>query len=314
MAAESTRGDLERSGSGWSRRDFIKRSGVAAGLLALPGVVACGKTESGGGGGGGAGGHLAQLKRQGTITVGIAGEEPYDYLEGGKLTGMDPEVQKVIWKNVGIDTVKSRQVDFDGLIPGLVARRFDVVAAGMFIIPDRCKQASFSDPMYCAPNAFIVPKGNPKNITDFKSVADAGIKVAVFGGAIEGIYAEKAGVKKSDVVEVSSGRDGLLQVKQGRVGAFGLTTITLNNILKKNPSSGVELTKPFTPVVGGKEQHGCGGAVFRKDDNELRMAFNAQLKKLKDSGQLLKIIQPFGFGPETLPPADITTASLCQGT
>jgi polar amino acid transport system substrate-binding protein len=310
VAEEITRSVPLRWDGGWSRRDFIKRSGVAAGLLALPGLAACGKTESGTG----AQGHLQQLKSQGSITVGIAGEEPYDYLDGGKLTGMDPEVQKAIWKNLGIDDVKAKTVDFDGLIPGLVARRFDVVAAGMFIIPDRCKQAAFSDPMYCAPNAFIVPEGNPKNITDFKSVADAGIKVGVFGGAIEGIYAEKAGVKKSNVVEVGSGRDGLLQVKQGRVGAFGLTTITLNNILKKNPNSGVELTKPFTPVVDGKEQHGCGGAVFRKQDNDLREAFNRELKKLKDSGQLLKIIQPFGFGPETLPPADITTASLCQGT
>jgi polar amino acid transport system substrate-binding protein len=310
VAANSTRDALERWGGDWSRRDFLRRGGVAAGVLALPGVAAaCGKTGSGS-----TAGHLQQLKNQGSITVGIAGEEPYDYLEGGTLTGMDPSVQKAIWAKLGIKTVKAKQVAFEGLIPGLVARRFDVVAAGMFIIPDRCKQASFSDPMYCAPNAFLVPKGNPKQITDFKSVAAAGIKLGVEGGAVEGIYAEKNGVKKSNIVQVASERDALLQLKQGRLGAFGLTTISLNNILKKNPESGIELTKPFTPVVDGKEQRGCGGAVFRKQDTDLRNAFNAELKKLKDSGELLKIIQPFGFGPETLPPADVTTASLCQAS
>jgi polar amino acid transport system substrate-binding protein len=65
--------------------------------------------------------------------------------------------------------------------------------------------------------------------------------------------------------------------------------------------------------VDGKEQRGCGAAVFRKSDNDLREAFNGQLAKLKQSGELLKLIQPFGFGPETIPPTNITTADLCKG-
>jgi polar amino acid transport system substrate-binding protein len=300
---ETTRG-------GWSRRDFVQRGGLAAGLLvAAPGLLAaCGAEETDGGGG-----RLEQLKSQRSVTVGIAGEEPYAYLEGGELTGMDPSVQKEIWGNLGIDDVKSQQVDFDGLIPGLAAGRFDVVAAGMFITPERCKQALFSDPMYCAPNAFLVPPGNPDNISDFKSVADAGIKLAVLGGAVEGIFAEENGVKSSNIVEAPSARDGLLQLEQGRVGAFGLTSITLKDILKKNPDTDVELTEPFTPVVDGKEQLGCGGAVFRMRDDDLRQAFNKELAKLKESGKLLEIIKPFGFGPETLPPDDVTTARLCKG-
>jgi polar amino acid transport system substrate-binding protein len=299
---------------GWSRRDFLERAGLVAGLIGAPGLLsACGKSETGGGGGGG-GGRLAQLKSRGTITVAIAGEEPYAYLEGGELTGMDPSVQKKIWGNLGIDKVRAQQVGFDGLIPGLLAKRFDVVAAGMFITPERCGQAAFSDPMYCAPDAFLVPLGNPKNISDFKSVADAGIKLGVSGGAVEGIYAEDSGVKSSNIVEVPSTRDGLLSLEQGRLGAFGLTSITLKNVLKKNPDAKVELTEPFTPVVKGKEQLGCGGAVFRKSDNDLREAFNGELAKLKQSGELLKIIEPFGFGPETLPPKDVTTARLCKGS
>jgi polar amino acid transport system substrate-binding protein len=297
----------EDAPSDWSRRDFLIRSGVTAGLLSMPGLLAaCGDDDA-------AGGALEALRSQGTITVGIAGEKPYAYLEGGELTGMDPSVQKVIWGNLGIDEVKAQQVDFDGLIPGLVANRFNVVAAGMFITPERCGQAAFSDPMYCAPNAFLVPPGNPDNISDFKSVADAGIKLGVLGGAVEGIYAEESGVESGNIVEVPSNRDGLLSLEQGRIGAFGLTSITLKDILKDNPDTDVELTEPFTPVVDGKEQLGCGGAVFRKGDDDLRRAFNEELAKLKESGELLKIIKPFGFGPETTPPDDVTTERLCKG-
>ncbi|MGH2945196.1 MAG: ectoine/hydroxyectoine ABC transporter substrate-binding protein EhuB [Solirubrobacteraceae bacterium] len=293
---------------GWSRRDFLERSGAAAGLLLLPGAAACGGETTG------EAGRLEQLRSQGRITVGIAGEEPYAYLEGGELTGMDPSVQKAIWGNLGIDDVRATQVDFDGLIPGLLARRFDVVAAGMFITPERCGQAAFSDPMYCAPNAFLVPPGNPESISDFQSVADAGIKLGVLGGAVEGIYAEESGVPSRDIVEMPSTRDGLLQLQQGRIGAFGLTSITLKDILNKNPDTDVELTEPFTPVVDGEEQLGCGGAVFRKRDNDMREAFNRELATLRESGELLEIIEPFGFGPETTPPEDVTTQRLCQGS
>ncbi|HYY78778.1 MAG TPA: transporter substrate-binding domain-containing protein, partial [Actinomycetes bacterium] len=157
----------------WTRRDFLRRGALAAGLVAVPGVLdACTRTSAGGGGGG----TLAKAKKQGYITVGFAGEAPYAFQQGGNLTGEDPSVHKSIWKAVGINDLHGVQVDFGQLIPGLNANRFDVVAAGMFILPERCKQASFSDPVYCAPNAFLVPRGNPKGISDFGSVAKAGIK------------------------------------------------------------------------------------------------------------------------------------------
>lgn len=294
-----------------SRRGFLKHGGgLIAGLTVAPGLLsACSSSDTSGGGG-----PLEQLRSQGTISVGIAGEEPYAYLDGGDLTGMDPSVQKVIWGKLGIDNVKATQVSFDGLIPGLNAGRFNVVAAGMFITPERCGQALFSDPIYCAPNAFLVPKGNPDDISDFASVADAGVKLGVLGGAVEGGYAKSAGVKGSNVVTVPTTRDGLLQLEDGRLGAFGLTTITLRDVLKKNPSSKVELTEPFTPTVDGKEQLGCGGAVFRQQDAALQEAFNEQLAKLKESGELLKIIEPFGFGPETIPDKGVTTKQLCAGS
>jgi polar amino acid transport system substrate-binding protein len=280
---------------------------LAGGVIAGPVLLdACGeKVDTG------SGSRLDKLKSAGKITVGIAGEEPYDFLDHGKLTGEDPTVQAAIWKAVGIDKVDSKQVSFDALIPGLIAGNFDVVAAGMFINPDRCKQAAFSEPMYTAPNAFMVPKGNPDNISDFESVAKAGIKLGVFSGAVEGDYAKKAGVAGGKIITVPDMPTGVTQLQQGRIRAIGLTSITLKWTLKQDPSIDAEVTEPFVPVVDGKEQIGAGAAVFRKEDTDLVEAFNKELKKLKDSGKLTELIEPFGFGPETLPPDDLTTAKLC---
>jgi polar amino acid transport system substrate-binding protein len=293
-----------------SRRQLLTRgSFAAAGLIVGPALLqACGEKATTG-----SGSRLDQLKSAGKITVGIAGEEPYAFLDHGKLTGEDPVVQMAIWKAVGIDKVEAKQVSFDALIPGLNANNFDVVAAGMFINPDRCEQAAFSEPMYAAPNAFMVPKGNPDNITDFESVAKAGIKLGVFSGAVEGSYAKKAGVAGGKIITVPDMPTGVTQLEQGRIRAIGLTSITLKWALKKDPSIKAEVTEPFIPVVDGKEQIGAGAAVFRKKDTDLVEAFNKELKKLKDSGKLTELVEPFGFGPETLPPDDLTTDKLCAG-
>jgi polar amino acid transport system substrate-binding protein len=295
--------------AGLSRRGFLIRSSIATGgLLAGPALFsACTETETG------SGSRLDALKSEGKITVGIAGEQPYAFLDHGELTGQDPTVQKAIWNAVGIDEVEAKQVAFDSLIPGLNAGEFDVIAAGMFINPERCEQAAFSEPVYCAPNAFMVPTGNPNNITDFESVATAGIKLGVFSGAVEGEFARGAGVSDGNIVTVPDMATGVTQLEQGRIQAIGLTSITLNWHLEQNPDTDAEVTEPFTPVVDGEEVLGCGAAVFRQDDTDLVEAFNVELKKLIDSGELTELIEPFGFGPETLPPDDVTTESLCAG-
>jgi polar amino acid transport system substrate-binding protein len=288
-----------------SSRRRLAALGLAAGLAL---VSACSNVDNSEDGS-----LLARLQEQGSVRVGFAGEKPYAYKEGAELTGQAPAVHKAIYEELGIDELDGVQVDFGQLIPGLKAGRFDVVAAGMFILPERCAEADFSEPVYIAPNAFLVQAGNPKNITDFPSVASSDAKLGVLPGAVEGIYAQKSGVAENRIVEVSSQRDGLAALKAGRIDAFAVTSISLNRLLKDNPDSSVEITEPFVPVIDGEEQIGAGAAVFRKGETELREAFNEELKKLRESGRLLELIEPFGFGPETIPPDDLTTEQLCQG-
>jgi polar amino acid transport system substrate-binding protein len=302
----------------WKRRELLRLGTLAAGAVAAPSLVAaCSRTDTGAGAGangaGAGGGLLARSKERGYITVGFAGEQPYAFQQGGELTGEDPTVHKEIWNALGIKELRGVQVDFGQLIPGLNANRFDVVAAGMFILPERCAQAAFSEPVYCAPQAFLVPKGNPNQISTYESVAKAGIALGVSPGAVEGIQAKELGVANNKIIEVASQRDALSALAAGRIQAFALTSISLRNMVENNPDANVEMTEPFTPVIDGKEQTGCGGAVFRKQDNDAREAFNTELAKLKQSGKLLELIQPFGFGPETIPPDDMNTETLCKG-
>ncbi len=109
------------------------------------------------------------------MKVGIAGEQPFSYIDkDGELTGASPAIARIIFGRLGIDNVQPMPTEFASLIPGLNSQQFDVVAAGMYITPERCAQVLFADPEYEMRDAFIVRKGNPKGLHTYKDIAEKG--------------------------------------------------------------------------------------------------------------------------------------------
>lgn len=295
------------TGTTWSRREFFRRTAVA-GAVAIGGPVllsACTSTSSGGN-------VLETARSNGTIKIGIAGEEPYGFTDtAGRVTGEAPEVARAVLKAIGIADVAASQVEFGQLIPALNANQYDMVCAGMNITPQRCGQAAFSIPDYSAKTAFLVPRGNPQGIARFEDVASKNLQLAVLGAAVEQGYAESAGVPKGNI-QVFPDQNALLQaVTAGRVAAAALTDISLKWLVGKNPQAGVQVTDGFDPVQNGTPVVSAGGFVFRKADTPLVEAFNGALRTLHQNGQWVQIAQPFGFGQANLPAPDLTTEKLC---
>lgn len=292
----------------WSRRDFLRRT-ATAGAVAIGGAVglsACTST--------GAGGNVLETARSnGSIRIGIAGEEPYGFTEvDGTVTGEAPEVARAVLQAVGIGEVVATQVDFGSLIPGLNANQFDMVCAGMNITAERCGQAAFSIPDYSALTAFMVPAGNPQQVATFEDVAAKNLPIAVLGAAVERGFAEGAGVPAGNISEFED-QNGLLQaITAGRVYAAALTDISLKWLASKNPDAGVEVTPGFTPTENGQPLVSAGGFVFRQADDDLRQAFDTELANLQSSGRWAEIAAPFGFSADNIPPAGLTTEQLCS--
>src|SRR5215467_13974035 len=116
---------------GCTRRTWILALGVTA--LALAPLTASADST------------LDQAKKNGYVRVGFANEAPFAYATpDGKLTGEAPEVAKAVLKKMGINEVDGVLTEFGSLIPGLKAHRFDIIAAGMFVTPARCKEINFS--------------------------------------------------------------------------------------------------------------------------------------------------------------------------
>ncbi|MCQ4042404.1 ectoine/hydroxyectoine ABC transporter substrate-binding protein EhuB [Streptantibioticus rubrisoli] len=239
---------------------------------------------------------LERLREQGTVRLGIAGEIPFAYIDrDGRLTGEAPTVAKAIFTRLGVPHTQPVPIDFGSLIPGLRSNQFDVIAAGMFINPTRCAQVLFSDPDYQVQEALIVPRGNPKKLRTYADIARTGASMGVATGGIEIQYAKSYGVPSGKIAIYNDQLSGLEGIEAGRMDCFAGTSLTLRNLLATGSHPKVEMTEPFIPVVGGKKQYGAGGYGFRPGETRLRDAFNSQLHRLRDSGELLRLIRPFGF-------------------
>jgi polar amino acid transport system substrate-binding protein len=254
---------------------------------------------------------LERVKREGYIRVGFANEAPFGFATpDGKLTGESPEIVKAVLKKMGIGQVDGVLTEFGSLIPGLQAKRFDMIAAGMFITPKRCEQVQFSDPTYGIGQAFLTKKGNPKGIKDYGSIAGKKeLKLAVMAGAVEGGYAKDAGIGPAQLVVLPDQSSLVKAVQSGRADAAALTALSIADMASKN--TGVQATEPFG-AVAGKSVVGHGGVAVRKEDTDFYQAFNSELKKFIGSPEHITLVTPFGFGKGFLPVK--TAAELCAGS
>lgn len=257
---------------------------------------------------------LQRIQRTGVVRVGYANEAPYAYLDSrtDTLTGEAPEVLRAVMRSMGVTKVEGVLTEFGALIPGLRAKRFDIIAAGMYITPERCQQIAFSNPSYAIGEAFIVKVGNPKALHSYGDVAaHADATLGVMAGAVERGYARASGIPDARVVVFPDAPSGLEAVQIGRVDAFAATSLTVRSLLAKTNSTRIEMANPFAdPVVGGKSIRGFGAFGFRMEDVNLLSKFNEELRNFIGTPEHRAIVAPFGFTERELP-GDTTAAELC---
>lgn len=290
-----------------SRRAFLRRSAVA-GAVALGGPTllnACGTEETAP--------TLDRVREEGFIRVGFANEAPYGFAdEAGNLTGQAPEVARVVLDELGVPEMDGVVTEFGSLIPGLQARRFDLIAAGMFLTPDRCEQILFSDPDYCVPQALIVEPGNPIGLNNYEDVAaNPDATLGVMTGAVEIDQALEAGVADDQLERFPDPPSLGEALRAGRVDAGALTTISLRDLNERVLDGEFEVTEGFIAVVDGEEQLGCGGYGFRQDDVDFHAAFNEVLNELKQAGDVVGIVEEFGFAEEARTAEDVDREDVC---
>lgn len=287
-----------------SRREFLSLSLLTSASVVLSPLLAACATVA-------AEGTLGRARSQGFIRVGFANEAPYGYVDrSGMLTGAAPEVAREVMRRLGVPQLDGISTPFGSLLSGLQQGRFDLIAAGMFITPERCQQILFADPDYCVRQAFLVAEGNPYGIRRYEDIAaQPELRLGVLTGAVEATQATDSGIPPGQVRRFDSPDDLLRAVGAGLIDAAALTTISLANLAAQTNFHGVELTESFVH----QGQRGCGAFGFRKDDVAFRDQFNQVLTRMKQQGEVIRIVEPFGFAEAAQAAQDLTADELCIG-
>ena len=258
---------------------------------------------------------LESIKAAGKISVGFANEAPYGHMTAdGVLTGEAPEVARVVFSSLGEVELEAVLTEFGSLIPGLKAGRFDMISAGMYILPKRCKEIDFSNPTLGLGQGMVVAAGNPKGIHSFVDIANnPDATIVVVAGGVERDYARKSGIADDQVLVVPDFPTATASIQTGRGDALALTALSAQNLIDTANDPSIERARPFTdPVIDGKVARGYSGYGFRKEDSELRDFFNQELAKFIGTPEHLALIGPFGFTESELP-GDKTAEQLCAG-
>jgi len=252
---------------------------------------------------------LQRIQRTGEVRIGYANESPFAYTTpDGTVTGESPEIAKKVFAKLGVNKVDAVLTEWGSLIPGLRAGRFDVIAAGMYVTPERCKQVAFANPQYQIKDTLLTLNGNPKNLRSYADVAkNPDTKLAVMAGSVELGYARDSGVKDGQLLQVPDTTAQLQAVRASRADAAAGTALTMKGLAAKAGPT-VEAIPKFTD---DPKHTGYGALAFRPDDTDLRDAVNQQLKAWLGTPDHLKTVAPFGFDKSNL--TDKTTAQLCGG-
>ncbi|HZP75033.1 MAG TPA: transporter substrate-binding domain-containing protein [Pseudolabrys sp.] len=252
-----------------------------------------------------------------TIRVGTVGTTKSSKVGlDGSFTGISPEILRQVMATYGVDKLVPVQMDFPSLIPALIANRIDVVANTLSVRKARCAQVAFANPEFNAREGFVVLKGNPKNLHGFDDIAKSrDARLGYVDGGFQGVFAKIAGVPKDRILTFPDQILGCRAVADGRIDAFGSIRFLLVGFLETINDPRLAIADPYKAPINekGEPDMNLTAAAFRKEDNDLREAYNKGLANLMSSGKLLKIVQEqTGGNLDDMPPPGITAEKACE--
>ncbi len=228
----------------------------------------------------------AQAKDWKKVRVAIEGAYPpfSQVTPKGELIGFDVDIAKALCEAMGAKAVLVTQ-DWDGMIPGLMARKYDTIIASMSITKERLKKVDFSNKYYQTPAKFMAKKGVIKT---FSMAALKGKTIGVQRETIHDKYLTDVYGKGVNIKRYGSLDEAYLDVDAGRVDILMADSVALmDGFLSKDKGKDYEF---IGPDMVDPKWFGPGiGAAVRKQDKELKEKLNAAIVTIRENGTYKKI-------------------------
>lgn len=212
---------------------------------------------------------------------------PFNYVTpAGDLAGFDVDIAKALGEAMGVEVVLVGPQDWDGIIPALLAKKYDAIIASMSITEERKMKVAFSKKYYNTPAKFIAKKGD---MTEFSREAIKGKKIGVQRATIHDRYLTDNYGKDVEVKRYGSQDEAYLDLTAGRVDMLLADSVALSDgFLKKPEGADYQF---IGPDLSDPKWFGDGvGVAIRKEDKELVDKFNMAIDKIRSDGTY-KVIQ-----------------------
>lgn len=242
----------------------------------------------------------ARVQSTGIVRVGYAVEAPFVVIDsGGRVSGESPEILRLVMARLGVDSIEWVATRFGSLIMELQRGEFDVIAAGMYVTPERSRSVLFTRPTLRDPTALLIRREEANRtftLADF--VADRGLVLAIIAGAAEEQLALAAGLQPGQLRRVPDPATGRAAVLSGDALAFALSNVSLTSLRRSRSDSNALRVVPLPfPRDSALRQQALGHPAFavRLDDVGLRDAINGALLELLGTPAHRAIHQRFGI-------------------
>lgn len=245
-------------------------------------------------------GSLKRVQSAGELRVGYAVEAPYALLlPDGGVSGESIEVARVVAARLGLRTlwVKTR---FERLLPELEARRFDLVAAGLFVNAERATRVRFTRDTLRVRAGWLTRAGNPKGLTSYDElVRQPGVRVAVLAGSVEDAALAALPLGEGRRLSVPDAQSGLAAVLSGAADALALSLPTVRQMAAASQGR-----LASQAVQGAALRDNRVALALHRKDATLHGAVDAALAGYVGSAAHRAMLERFGFTVDDLPPGE----------
>ena len=214
------------------------------------------------------------------LRIGVEGAyPPFSWKEAdGTLKGFDIDLAFALCEKMGRDC-KLVEQDWDGMIPALLAKKYDAIIASMSINEERKKRVDFSDKYYNTPARFVAAEDSG---LDVSPAGLAGKAVGVQRGTTHQCFMEKI-YPDADLRLYPTQEEVFIDLAAGRIDAQVSDSIQADEgFLETDAGKGFAF---LGAVQFDLQCHGEGaGIAVRKGEDELREAFNAAITAIREDG------------------------------
>jgi polar amino acid transport system substrate-binding protein len=234
---------------------------------------------------------FAKIQQKGLV-VGTSNDWPYSFLDPktNEWTGLDGDVLHYAAKMLKIDKITVQTVTFDGLIPGLLDGRFDIVGDSIHYTKNRSKVVNFCWGTHYYAEALVVPKGNPHNL---RQLAD--LKGYTVGTLLGTNYAEW--VQAIPGVKFQGYKDWAQIIPElaiGRTDAALFDQPVVAAQMKDHPEWKIEMVEDYDPHTF-KNPVGYSSYAFRQGDIEWVTAVSSAIQWMQYNGKMKEILSKWGL-------------------